>query len=206
MTRFAFFFCCLATVLAISTRNTALAETPEVGQPAPPFELTDTSGQTHRLAQYRGSIVVVHFQSSRCPWDVAYQPILNDLANRFSPKTDDQPRRVRFLAINSNRTEDVEQLKTYAQQARVAYPILKDPGNKTADAYAARTTPHIYIISDDDQQTLLYKGGVEKSPLSPQHVGKSEQQYLQPVLEALLNDQPPPFTQTVSTGCSIKRE
>lgn len=184
------------------------AELPKIGELAPAFELTDLEGETHRLEDFRGEIVVLHFQSCRCPWDVAYQPMLNELAAKFGPieKDGETIERVHFLAVNANRNEDSELIDEYAtdEDGGIGYPVLKDEGNKVADLYRAMTTPHIFII--DAEGVLRYKGGVEKAPRRVSKVGKSEEQYLEPALEALLAGSEPPFTETIEKGCSIKRE
>lgn len=182
---------------------------PEVGKPAPQFELLDANEQPHKLTDYKGAIVVLHFQSCRCPWDVAYQPFLNDLVAKYSSRGEgaegDETPRVQFLGINANRSENFKEIKEYSENAAMAYPVLKDPGNQVADLYAAQTTPHIYVIGSDDAQTLVYKGGVEKPPLSPRQVGTSHEQYLDAVLDALVTGHELPVTSTQSIGCSIKR-
>ncbi len=197
----------MAALFMAAATHQSLAAEPEIGTPAPQFELTDSSGQVHKLSDYKGKLVVIHFQSCVCPWDQAYQPILNRLA-KLGPTggPGEVGDRMVFLAINSNRSEDVDQIGAYVKAASIAYPILKDPVNEVADAYAAQTTPHIFVIGDDDEQTLLYKGGIEKAPLSPQDCGFSDEQYLEPVLGALLKGEAPPQSETQSVGCSIKRQ
>ncbi len=195
-------------LLALATAPHAKAAEPQVGQPAPQFELQDTQGRIHKLSDYQGRIVVLHFQSTRCPWDKAYQPILNGIAQRITAMNNDMPESigVKFLGINANRTEDVVEIDQYTQSANMPYPVLKDPGNVIADAYNAKTTPHIYIINNDQQQTLAYKGGIEKAPLSYDQCGTSDEQYLEPILKAMLHGDAIPVTETRSIGCSIKRE
>src|SRR5206468_3461887 len=39
----------------------------EVGKPAPDFTLTDITGKTHRLSDYRGRIVVLEWVNPECP-------------------------------------------------------------------------------------------------------------------------------------------
>lgn len=200
-----------ATQPAVEKPATAAPAAPPavavVGSPAPQFELPDIEGQTHKLADYKGQVVVLHFQSCRCPWDVAYQPILNEVAHKFAAQHEQgriaQP--VTFVAINSNRAESVQVIKEYADEGKITYTVLKDTGNKVADLYKAQTTPHIFIIAADDTQTLVYAGGVEKAPLSPREVGQSREQYLEPVLDALGAGQKLPVSKTQSIGCSIKR-
>ena len=188
--------------------GTAWAVELQPGQPAPGFELTDTQGKIHRLVDYSNAIVVLHFQSFRCPWDKAYQPLLNQIVAECDQAHADNPGRTKivFLAINSNRTEFLKELRTYHASGAISYPILKDNANRVADAYGAMTTPHIFVINADARQTLAYVGGIEQAPLSPQECGKSSTQYLMPVLTAMSQHGQPPYTKTQSIGCTIKRE
>ena len=189
----------LALVLSMALTMTAFAAAtgPEVGKPAPAFELKDLDGKDHKLADYSGKIVVIQFQSAQCPWERTYQPIINDAANKYKDKG------VVFVAINSNSTEAVDLIKKKATEEKVPFSILKDTGNKIADAYDAQTTPHIFII--DGKGVLRYKGGVEKAPDGPKGAGTSKEQYLVPALDALIAGKDPAQTSTKSIGCSIKR-
>lgn len=181
----------------------------EVGKPAPTFELKGLDGETtYKLADYRGQYVIITFQSATCPWERAYQPTLNGYATEYSKQTveidgKEKPKFV-FLAINSNYNEKPEQIKAMAEKEKMTYPILKDYGNKVADAYSALTTPHIYIV--DPEGNLAYQGGIEKAPRSPREATQSKEQYLKPVLDAMGSGSELPFTDTISIGCTIKRE
>jgi len=185
----------------------AEAKHAKVGKEAPGFTLNSVTGEKHSLSDFKGQIVVLHWQSYTCPWDVAYQPMLNDVAARFQDhktevdgKTKDK---VVFLAINSNHTENVAKMKKYHGETDMPYAILHDPGNKVADTYKAQTTPHMFIIDADGE--LVYNGGIEKAPMSPNKVGESDEQYLVPVLEALVNGSEFPYSKTKPKGCSVKR-
>lgn len=193
----------LAGTLALGTP--LRAEAPKIGAAAPAFELKGSDDQVHKLSDYKGKIVVLYFHSTECPWAKAYQPILNQLAQKFGPvEKDGKPvERVAFVGINSNQSEDTARIKANAQQYKTAHPILKDPDNKVADAYDARFTPHVFVI--DGEGKLRYMGGLEKPPVSPREVGKSKEQYLEPAIAALLEGKEPPQTSTQAIGCSIKR-
>lgn len=185
-------------IMAVATLLMAsVAGASEIGKPAPDFELTDTAGKTHKLSDYQGKILVIHYHAVKCPWDIAYQPILNDVAKQYQDKN------VVFLGINSNKTEPMEMLKKDVTKKDIPYAVVKDPGNKVADAYGAATTPHMFIV--DAQGVLRYKGGVEAAPGSPDEVGKSSEQYLVPALDALIAGNQPEKAETRSKGCTIKR-
>lgn len=187
-------------VAAVWTGHAAAEETAakaEVGKPAPAFTLKTVDGKEHSLAEFKGKTVVLHWQSATCPWERAYQPVLNDLAAKFADKG------VVFIAINSNHTETPEQIKAKAEAEKMPYPILIDKGNVVADAYAARFTPHMFVI--DGEGVLRYMGGIEKPPTSPGGAGKSDEQYLEPVITAVSAGKESPYSETKATGCTIKR-
>jgi len=192
---------CAVAALAIATPAFAEAT---VGEPAPQFELTHVkTGNSHALSDFSDKVVVVVFQSIHCPWDKmrengGYQRMLSPMAEKYADKG------VQFLAINSNKNESAEQVASYLDKHSIPYPILKDPGNQIADAYGAQTTPHVYVISKGEQE-LLYKGGIEEVPGSPAQCGQMDEQYLKPVLDAVLAGKDAPYTVTKSKGCSIKR-
>ncbi len=196
-----------AAVFSLSTGVACAAERvdPVIGEPAPQFSLKDVvTGQTVNLADYQGKIVVVAFQSINCPWDKmresgGYQRYLSPLSQHYADQN------VVFLAINSNKNESVEEVGSYHQEHALPYPILKDTDNLIADAYNAQTTPHIYVIAADEAQTLLYMGGVEQIPTSPEMCGEMEENYLEPVLGAVMAGEELPYTKTSSKGCGIKR-
>ncbi|MEQ9460088.1 MAG: redoxin domain-containing protein [Phycisphaeraceae bacterium] len=188
--------------LTLSLSTLAIAG-PTVGEAAPAFELKDVqTGEVVSLEAHRGQVVVVVFQSIHCPWDRmredgGYQRYLSPLSEKYAEKG------VQFVAINSNSTESVDEVASYAKEHAMPYPILKDPGNKVADLYAAQTTPHTYVI--DREGVLRYMGGIEKTPLTPGDCGKMDENYLVPVLDAVLAGEEAPHTVTRSKGCSIKR-
>ena len=180
------------------------AKTAAIGETAPDFELESVLGdQTIRLSDYQGEkVVVITFHSINCPWykmrdGGGYDRILAPLAKQYDDKD------VVFLGINSNKTESVEQVASYATEHDIPYPIVKDPGAKVADMYGAKTTPHFYVV--DKQGTLRYMGGYEQVPTSPEKCGYMEEQYLVPVIEAVLAGDEVPFEKTKSKGCTIKR-
>jgi len=197
------------SLLAVATMMLALghtaqaAEKAELNKPVPDFTLNDVvTGEAWSLSDNKGAITVLVFQSIQCPWDymrleAGYQRVLSPMSQAYAD------RNVRFVAINSNATESIEDVAAYVKRVNMPYPIVKDPGNKVADMFDAKTTPHIYIV--DAEGVLVYRGGIEAPPSNPRQCGQMQEQYLKPVLDALIAGEELPFTDTVSKGCTIKR-
>ncbi|MEM6757565.1 MAG: redoxin domain-containing protein [Planctomycetota bacterium] len=189
---------------AKETAKDAAHQHAHVNAPAPQFTLTDVrTGEPVSLSDFSDKLVILVWQSINCPWDKmrdggGYQRVLSPLAEEWAAND------VQFIAINSNQNESVEQVAEYASTHDIPYPILKDPGNKIADIYGAQTTPHFYVITPGDQD-LVYMGGYEEVPTSPEKAGYMNENYLKPVVLAALNGAPLPMTETKSKGCSIKR-
>src|SRR5882672_1364901 len=71
----------LLSRVASADQGASIIVTPEMGAvhpgvPAPDFELVDQSGRTVRLSSLRGSVVLLAFVSSWCPFSQAEQPNL----------------------------------------------------------------------------------------------------------------------------------
>lgn len=194
-----------AIALSLLLTGSARAQDAAVGEPAPQFQLTDVlTGEVVSLSDYSDKTVILVWQSITCPWNVnredgGYERVIYPLAEQWAEQD------VVILAINSNQSESVEEVASYATEQQTPYPILKDPGNIIADAYGAQTTPHFFVISAGDEQTLVYQGGFESVPSSPEQCGQSDEPYLGPVVQALLAGEELPYTETLSKGCTIKR-
>lgn len=195
----------LLAIPVLAQMKAAERTDPKLNAPAPQFSLTNVvTGQPVNLADYKGKIVVLTFQSINCPWNKmresgGYERYLVPLSEKYADKN------VVFLGINSNFNESTDDIAAYHKKHDIPYAFLKDKDNVVADQYNAKTTPHIFVIKDDDQQSLVYMGGVEQVPTSPEMCGKMDKQYLQPVLDALISGNELPYTQTTSKGCGIKR-
>src|SRR5581483_2411481 len=142
---------CLTAIFLLAANAVALAHPPlTIGQSAPDFSLPDLRGQAHTLREQRGKITVIAFLSVQCPISNAYNERIRALAEDYAKQG------VTFLAINSSAPETVADIKAHALQHNFAFPILKDAGNKVADAYGAERTPEIFVV--DAQGVLRYHG------------------------------------------------
>jgi len=110
----------------------SIVVTPEMGHPhpgdeAPDFELTDQEGNTLRLSSLRGSVVVLAFSASWCPFSTAEQPHLAQLA------TDYEDQDVRVVVVNIE--EDEAGFQAYMERVQMPMPVLRDATAETVSTY-----------------------------------------------------------------------
>lgn len=151
------FSCCLAvalcfgSLLAFACRGLAADS---LGRVVADFELRDQDGAPHRLRDYADkSVVVVVFLGVECPLAKTYAPRLDELAKQY------RSRGVALLAIDSNQQDSTTELAAFARQLKLSYPLLKDPGNRVADQFAAERTPQAFVL--DRRQTIRYQGRID---------------------------------------------
>jgi peroxiredoxin len=101
---------------------------PHVGDIAPDFDLPDQEGHKMKLATARGSIVVLAFVASFCPFSGAEQPYLARLA------TDYAGRNVRVIAIGIREPE--AGYRSYLARVPMPIPVLRDEDGAVALRFA----------------------------------------------------------------------
>ena len=173
----------------------ASAAVAAIGKPAPEFTLTSPQGKAHALGKERQGqkATVVMFVATQCP-------VSNDYNERMAQLTKDYAgKKVRFIGINSNKQESIEEVAKHAKDNQLPFPVLIDVGNVVADTYNARVTPQVYLI--DDKGVLRYMGRIDDS----QNTAGIKKQDLREALDAVLAGRAVPTAETRAFGCSIKR-
>ena len=93
------------------------------------FSLQDYRGKRHELADYADrQVVVIAVLGVECPLAKLYAPRLAKLEAEY------RDRGVGFLAIDANVQDSITEIAAYASRHGIEFPILKDTGNKVADA------------------------------------------------------------------------
>lgn len=175
-----------------------------VGSRAPDFELRDLDGKPVSLAAHKGEkATVIAFFGVSCPAARYYAPRLEELYETYGP------RGVAFFGINANVSEGLRDLRGYANEHGVRFPLLKDPENKVADLLGATRMVEMLVL--DGQKVCRYRGRVDDQyALTDRSVGvrkgKVEAQYLEDAIAAVIEGKSPPVATTDPLGCVIGRE
>jgi hypothetical protein len=177
---------------------------PAVGQKAPDFVATDTSGKAHKLSDFAGKFVVLEWTNPGCPFVQKHYNSGNMPATQKAATG----KGVVWLSINSTERGASDYLQPAAlenwMKERAAAPTatLMDPDGAVGQAYGARTTPHMFII--DPKGVLVYAGGIDSIPSSRQEDIKSATNYVNQALTEAFGGKPISAATTRAYGCSVK--
>ncbi len=113
------------------------------GQTAPNFQLTDLSGTSHTLSEYRGKVVVIDFFGWACGY--CQDDAKNTLVPLYNNYFKNDPN-VQFLGVEID-GGTVSQDQGFVQETGASWPILQAGSSGVASAYQIQETPTLYVIS-----------------------------------------------------------
>lgn len=202
-------------LLAIAIGTTAFLtsngdpESLEIGAKAPltDYVMTDVNGNKMTLQRAAGENgVLVVFSCNTCPfvvgrgeksegWEGRYNAI-NDMANAKG---------VNMVLVNSNEAKrgDADSMSAMKEQSKTQgykMPYVEDKNHELADAFGARTTPHVYLFNN--KMELVYKGAIDDNVDSAKEVKKT---YLKDAISNMVAGKKVDPSSTKPLGCSIKR-
>lgn len=110
-------------------------------QPAPAFVLQDLDDKPHKLADYRGKVVILNFWATWCP-PCRYEFPSMEKAYQKLKKED-----IVMLAVDVG--EDTDTIFDFTADYPVTFPILLDFEAKVINAYKVIGLPTTYVIDPD---------------------------------------------------------
>jgi len=125
------------------------------GAQPPPFALEDLAGRTHRLAEYRGKVVLVNFWATWCEPCRAEMPSLGRLQAALA----DRP----FVVLAVNLGEPVSRIKKFMAATPLEFPVLLDRDTAVAKAWRARILPASYLVGRDGRIRQVHFGELDWS-------------------------------------------
>jgi cytochrome c biogenesis protein CcmG/thiol:disulfide interchange protein DsbE len=118
-----------------------------VGAPVPDFTLTSFDGQSYKLSDLKGKVVLVNFWASWCKPCEQEAADLEMAWRYYQPRGD-----VVFLGVDWTDTE--RNAKEYLTKFDVTYPNGPDLGTRISQAYRTTGVPETYLI--DREGNLAY--------------------------------------------------
>jgi len=195
----------LAAAVAAAFATGAARAAVATGQPAPDFTLTDLDGHAHKLSDYRGKTVVLEWNNPDCPIVRKHYESENIPRLQRAAAADG----VVWLTINSGAPGQqgadysADELKAWLKSHSAApKAYCRDPSGKVGRLYAAKTTPHVFVITADG--TLVYDGAIDSIASASQRDIPKATNYVAAALAAVKAGQPVAEANTRPYGCSVK--
>lgn len=181
----------------------------ENGKDAPMMDhsMKDVSGkETSIKAQSKANGVVVVFSCNTCPFVVGSDDFAGWEGTYPAVKTWADSLGFGMILINSNEAkrkdeDSFEAMKKRASEKKYAVPYVVDANSEVANAFGAKTTPHVFVI--DANGKVVYQGAIDNT-VDPTR--KQTDHYLKSALISLQQKQPLTWSTTPPRGCSIKRK
>jgi len=123
-------------------------------QPAA-FELKDLSGRTHRLADYRGKVVLVNFWATWCEPCRDEMPSIERLKERFAGRP--------FTVLAINVDEPESRVRRFLSSMPVSFVVLLDHERRLTRAWNVRLLPASYVIASDGMVRFTALGELDWS-------------------------------------------
>ncbi|WP_231480585.1 TlpA disulfide reductase family protein [Thiomonas sp. FB-Cd] len=149
-----------AGLLAAARARTAFAASPVQDQalavvqpprPAPAFSLLDIDGKAHRLADYRGKVVLVNFWATWCPPCRQEMPSIERLYLSMKGRP--------FEVLALDQGESLNNVFAYMGELNPSptFPVLLDQHSQVAHAFGVMGIPTTYLI---DKRGLIVRQAV----------------------------------------------
>jgi peroxiredoxin len=164
-----------------------------LGDRAPDFSLPGVDGLTYSLDEYEEMPVAVVFSCCHCPYVVAWEERLNDVARDYAG-------RAGLLCVNSNDHvgDTFEHMVARAKAKGFVFPFLRDERQEVARAYSPARTPEVFAF--DREHRLIYHGAPDSDYTNPH----GAEPHLRRALDAALAGKLPAVQETPAVGCTIK--
>jgi len=145
----------LAVLLALALPAAAQELKPWPGGAAPPLELSDLQGKKHRLADYRGKVVLVNFWATWCVPCRDEMPSID----RLRASLEGRP----FAVLAVNLAEPESRIHKFLEAVPLRFPVLLDRDTKTTRAWQAKLLPATYIVGPDGAIRYRHLGELDWS-------------------------------------------
>ena len=139
--------CLLACLITPDVKSAGTLEPWTADPPLPTFSLPDTRGDMHRLADYRGKVILVNFWASWCPPCIKEMPSMQRLQTQLA----DRP--FEILAVNVG--EKKYKVWKFAKLVNFTLPVLLDTKSHTFNTWDASVLPTSFLL--DTEGRIRYR-------------------------------------------------
>jgi len=123
------------------------------GGPTPTLALKDLEEKPHRLADYKGKVVLINFWATWCAPCRDEMPSIQRLKEKLAGRP--------FVVLAVNLDEPESRIRKFRSEMKVDFTILLDPGRKVARAWDARILPASFVVGADGRVRYSLVGEIE---------------------------------------------
>jgi peroxiredoxin len=151
-------FSTLAVVIIAAAAESAFADAPAVGKPAPDFTVTMAGplGRRQKLSDYRGKPVALHFWATWCGPCVRELPLIAELT---ASKSDD----LTVIAVNCQEPENVA--ASFLSRQKLRLNLALDTDGAISMLYNINAIPQTFMIDKDGIIRSIQVGSYTKNSL-----------------------------------------
>jgi len=142
----------LATLLTAAVPASAQSNRP--GAPAPDFTLKTLTGGTVTLSDYKGHALLLNFWASWCT------PCRGEMSDIIAAYNAHKDQGLQVLAINLTDQEHMSDVRKFAVELQMPFPVLLDQQGKVRKSYALRGVPTSVFIDAEGVVRLVNPGPI----------------------------------------------
>jgi peroxiredoxin len=192
----------LTTLVGVFTLATTHAQ--EIGKPAPAFSAKNIKGETVSLAEYKGKTVVLEWLNFDCPFVKKHY----SSGNMQKLQAEAATKGVVWISINSSAEgkqgycSPEKMTECVAREKSKAAQVVLDSSGVVGKSYAAKVTPHLFIINKAG--VLVYDGAIDsKSSTDAADVATADKLFAN-ALEAVVAGKEVTNAKNKPYGCGVK--
>lgn len=190
--------------LALGWASVPVKAAVEIGKPAPNFTATDIDGNEFSLEDQKGKIVVLEWTNNGCPFVRKHYDTKN-MQNTQKTATDNGVVWVSIVSSAPGKQgymtpEEAQQL--VKDEGAHATTRILDTTGEIGKMYAAKTTPHMFVISA--QGNVEYAGAIDDNPSPNPKAVEGAENLVLAALDALSTGKSVEVPLTQPYGCSVK--
>ena len=136
---------------ATRTRGTA------AGQEAPDFGLPGLQGNTVRLSDFRGQVVLLNFWATWCSPCRTEVPILVAAYERYRGRG--------FTVLGVDLGEPRERVQSFVNQYRITFPVVLDEDGRVGRVYPVRAIPVSLILDREGAVRKVWVGAMSEEAI-----------------------------------------
>jgi len=131
----------LVSGLVVAGCSPTPAQSANVGDPAPNFQLQNLDGEPVALSNLKGKAVLLNFWATWCPPCRREMPYIQEIYDEWPEEW------LVVLAINIG--ESASKVEEFMQRYGLSFPVLLDTKEKVAQGYNIRHIPTTFFIDKD---------------------------------------------------------